>query len=147
MTLTLLLAWLIATSCMTGFSYLFSTILGENFKEPQLLTDLLGEIAGRKLSVWVGWVVHYLTGIMFLGMLIGLYSITGVEVSIVWGIVFGMVMGGIGILMWKVLYKVAQEDPPTNTRLFHLQLIIAHVFFGMAAIAIEKVCMPYLGSL
>jgi|TARA_R110002012_G_scaffold321121_3_gene547655 uncharacterized membrane protein YedE/YeeE len=144
MLLTLFLAWIAATTCMTGFSYLFSTILNENFKEPILLTDLLDKVFHVELPVWVGWLAHYLTGILFLVLLIAAYSLTNVAISVLWGIIFGAILGGIGIVMWKVLYKAANTDPPTHTRLFHLQLIIAHIFFGMAAIGVERCYDAYL---
>lgn len=144
MLFTLLLAWIVATTCMTGFSYLFSTLLNENFKEPQLLADLLGEIFSTKLPVWVGWITHYLTGILFLGMLLGAYAVTEVRISVYWGILFGCVLGGIGILMWKALYQLANSEPPTHKHLFHLQLIVAHIFFGMAAIGVERFWDSYL---
>jgi len=144
MLFTLLFAWLVATTCMTGFSYLFSSLLNENFKEPQLLTDLLGEVLHSKLPLWVGWVLHYATGILFLGVLILAFSFSTIEISILWGILFGALLGGLGIFMWKGLYKIAQTDPPTQTRLFHLQLIIAHIFFVMGAIAVERWYAAYL---
>lgn len=144
MLLTLFLAWIVATTCMTGFSYVFSTILNENFKEPILLTDLLGKVFHVELPVWVGWLVHYLTGILFLVLLIAAYSFTNVDISVLWGIIFGAILGGIGIVMWKGIYKLANSDPPTHTRLFHLQLIIAHIFFGMAAIGVERFYDAYL---
>tara|TARA_A100000171_G_C2139729_1_gene153944 strand:+ start:3991 stop:4437 length:447 start_codon:yes stop_codon:yes gene_type:complete len=138
MLFTLFLAWIVATTCMTGFSYVFSTLLNENFKEPKLLADLLGKILNVELPTWVGWLVHYLTGIVFLIMLIALYSVTNVSISVQWGIIFGCMLGGIGIMMWKALYKLANTDPPTHTRLFHIQLIVAHIIFGMAAIGMER---------
>ena len=143
---TLFLAWVVATSCMTGFSYLFSTLLNENFKEPVLLTDLLGKVFNVELPIWVGWVVHYLTGILFLLLVMAAYSFTNVSISVQWGIIYGCILGGIGIFMWKALYKLANTDPPTHTRLFHLQLIIAHIFFGMAAIGVERFWDVYLKS-
>lgn len=141
---TLVLAWIVATTCMTGFSYLFSTLLNENFKEPQLLAELLGKVVKRKLPLWVGWLLHYLTGIVFLGVLIVAYSLIPVEVSILWGIAFGALLGGIGIVMWKGLYQLANSDPPTHKQLFHLQLLIAHIIFAMAAIGVDRICTPYL---
>jgi ABC-type antimicrobial peptide transport system permease subunit len=144
MLFTLFLAWIVATTCMTGFSYLFSTLLNENFKEPKLLTDLLGEVFHAKLPLWAGWVVHYATGILFLVLLIAAYSLTNVSISVLWGILFGALLGGLGIFMWKGLYKLAQTNPPTHTRLFHLQLIIAHIFFAIGALAVERWYAPFL---
>ncbi len=144
MLFTLFLAWIIAVSCMTGFSYLLSGILKQNFKEPLLLVFLLDAFFNGKIQQWVGWLAHYLTGIFFLLLLMAAYSITNVPVSVPWGLVFGGILGGIGIMMWKGLYKLTNTDPPTHTRLFHLQLIVAHIVFGMAAIWVHSAYAPYL---
>lgn len=127
---------LAATLAMTAFSYGFSYMVKGNYKEPQLLNYLLAKIPSTKKSFFksgdiIGWLIHFITGFLF----VVLFAIISFHYSIKptagVGLIYGFIIGLIGVIIWSILFKLHPSPPKTNRVLFFTQLIIAHIIFGL----------------
>ncbi len=94
--LIILLSAFIGTTLMTIFSYSFSYIFNNQFKEPVLLNKLL------KNSIWTregsvnrtaGWVLHYTVGIGFVMIYYSLWNFAGVQPTLFNGGLLGLISG------------------------------------------------------
>ncbi len=65
----LFLTSIIATIIMTAFSYIYSELKNEKFKEPQLINILINRYPNIKRSIGkrhlLGWILHFLIGFIF----------------------------------------------------------------------------------
>lgn len=132
-----ILAWLIATSLMTVFSYLFYYITQKEAREPYLLSYIIitkfPEFPRLKS---IGWILHYVLGIGFLLLNIFLIMALEVDDSILWGFPFGVIAGILGIIGWNIIFKVADQLPKINFTVYFMQLVVAHIVFCVSAIAV-----------
>lgn len=135
-----ILVWLISVVCMTMFSALWSKISGHQFREPALLSQLLDN-ANRKAkslkqSHVLGWLIHFMLGVLFLGFYEVLWRLTNVERTLIWGFVFGSVLGVLGILGWKILFKTVGFSSDFNYRQYYIHIYFAHLVFSLTALVV-----------
>ncbi len=140
--MTIILAGIAGTSVMTLFSYICQLISHKKLGEPKLLSQFLQksrmEIGKKSRMTFWGWVLHYGTGIIFsLLMALIIYFF---EVPLTWGTaaLMGFTLGLLGIAGWQVLYWLHHDPPAMDRPAFYLQLVVAHIFFGIGAISIFK---------
>lgn len=139
----LLLVSVIATSFMTGFSYVFYYITGKEAREPFLLNYIISRklpyVAQNKFYYSaIGWVIHYALGIGFVFFNELLFYIFKVPRTLIWGIPFGVIAGIVGIIGWMFMFKLAEHLPKINYTYFYAQLVVAHIIFCLCAIAFGK---------
>ena len=133
MILVIVLTTVIATSLMTVFSYMYSDLRQKQFREPELLNELLARVrwinpqAGR--NHWAGWCIHYLIGLMF----IAIYYGSGIVNSFDAYLVAGTLSGIIGIVCWITTFALHPSPPAIRYKEYYLQLLIAHIIFGIGA--------------
>lgn len=138
----ILLSGFIATSLMTIFSYIVSAAADSQFREPQLLNHLIKSSAtlpfkpGKKNLT--GWVIHYSIGYLFAIIFYFIWTTTTLEPSLLTGAILGLVAGIIGMTGWKIFFTINQAPPKINYKGFYLQIVPAHVIFGIGA------ALPYL---
>jgi hypothetical protein len=137
-TLLLLTATFLATSAMTAFSYMVSESFRDLYKEPVLLEYVM---SGLKLKLRntqkaiLGWCIHYLIGLLFvLGYFI-LMWLGYIEINWLSGLAFGIIIGIIGILGWKIMFGVSGRMPIVSPSLYYLQLFFAHIIFAFTTVA------------
>lgn len=137
-----ILAWVVATSLMTGFSYLFYYITKKEAREPFLLNYILvnkfPDVLPFKSHASMGWILHYILGIVFLLLNILLINVFDVDASILWGLPFGVFAGVLGLIGWNILFNIAGQLPEINFIIYYLQLLVAHIVFCVSAIAIHN---------
>lgn len=128
--LRIIAASAIATSAMTVYSYLLSWIKNFEFKEPRLLSLMLGNIDSdfKKNKRAASWSTHYLTGLMFAELYAPFWEQSK---SVKSGLIFGGLSGIAAILLWEITLTVFREESLVNFRQFAGQLVIAHVVFGL----------------
>lgn len=135
-----ILVWLIAVVCMTVFSAVWSKISGHQFREPALLSQLLDKHVHQanlpRQGYALGWVIHFLLGIVFLGFYEVLWRLTNVERSLIWGLIFGSLLGVLGILGWKILFKAVGFSSAFNYRQYYIHIYFAHVVFSLTALVV-----------
>jgi hypothetical protein len=136
---TLLLATFAATSLMTAFSYLVSESFRKLYKEPLLLQFMLDK-TGASLSGTVkaiaAWIIHYLIGLLFVTGYYLLYTFGMYGFTWVSGLIFGVIIGVIGILGWQLMFSLANYTPKIDFKGYYIQLYIAHLIFGLATAAV-----------
>lgn len=134
---TILVSGLVATSVMTLFSYVVSNFKSKQFREPELLNSLISraEIISLKPSRnhLLGWIIHYLIGWFFVLVFSLIWEFTQFSATIISGAVLGLAAGIIGIFGWKIMFKLNRNPPEIDFSQFYLQLIIAHILFGISA--------------
>jgi hypothetical protein len=130
----ILLSGFTGTLSMTFFSYLLSSIYGNNFREPQLLNRLLAgsDIISLDIdkSSSIGWFLHYCFGWFFATLYY--IMVRFFEVSPGWlaGLLFGMAAGLISIAGWKIMFMLNSNPPEVHQSKFFIHILLAHIIFG-----------------
>ena len=135
--LKVMIAAFSATNVMTTFSYLLSVRYKRLFKEPVLLNYVFDRFANTE-SKWkgfLGWLVHYLIGLVFVIVYASIWDHTPIEFGWVSGIVFGVISGFIGILGWHLLFKIPAQTPNVKLKEYYVQLFFAHIIFAGTVVA------------
>ena len=129
---------IIATLGMTAFSYIFSYIFKSNFKEPQLLNILIDRLQLFRSSIHrehiLGWTIHFSIGMFFVIVFLLLLFYKLVDFSLITGLLFGLGAGLVGVCVWSFVFLVHRNPPDIKRWLFYIQLIIAHIIFGIIMI-------------
>jgi hypothetical protein len=127
----------IATALMTLFSYVFSAIRNKQFKEPELLNDLLRRINIINSSYFknhpAGWVIHYAVGCIFVFAYYLLFQYS--SISPTWWVYTGLgfICGIVGIAGWKLTFTIHPNPPDIHFSEFYVHLLAAHIVFGIGA--------------
>lgn len=140
MAFILLLATIVATTLMTILSYLFSATFRELYKEPLLLKYLMqrfGSPLSANTEEVLGWVVHYLVGLLFVVCYQVLLYYKILDLSWISGLLFGAGAGLVGIGWWHMMFKLS-DFPPIDFKGYYWQLFVVHIVFGLATVAVYK---------
>ncbi|MCG9790875.1 hypothetical protein [Flavobacterium algicola] len=140
----IIIASIVATSTMTLFSYMISVLTGKLFKEPVLLQFIFlvfGLQFTPKIKVIASWLLHYAIGLFFV---LGYYLPVWLEwdwynITLTSGLIFGVIIGTVGMLGWKIMFTLSKEKPPTDLEGYYLQLFIAHVIFGISTFLVHAI--------
>lgn len=134
----LIIVTITATSAMTMFSYAISNQFQELYKEPVLLTYMLAKLKikiSKKAQATLAWILHYLIGFLFVWGYYMLWVRAILPVTIVVGLVLGTISGIIGIMGWMMMFKLSNHKPKIDFKGYYLQLLFAHIIFGVVATA------------
>ncbi|WP_179377160.1 hypothetical protein [Winogradskyella wichelsiae] len=130
-----LLALFTSVGAMTLFSALMSVILKYELRENILLSKVMsGHSLNQKESpkyVTLGWLVHFLIGGFFLMIYTYLWLNTALIQHVLGSIVYGVIIGILGILGCTILFKITPNSPRINYKVFYMQLIAAHIFYSL----------------
>ncbi|HEX6982504.1 MAG TPA: hypothetical protein VF181_07065 [Balneolaceae bacterium] len=133
MILQIVLGALIGTSLMTAFSYIVSRKRDKQFREPQLINELISraqiKITPLRTSP-LGWILHYLTGTIFTLGYYFFWKLTAADPSLISGAVLGAVNGVLGISVWVICFVTHSNPPDINLKDYYWHLMIAHIIFG-----------------
>ncbi|TQD39408.1 hypothetical protein [Haloflavibacter putidus] len=132
--LKIILGSICATTIMTVFSYIYEEMNKGMFKEPQLLNFL---VRNSSLSFFprrshiLGWGLHYSIGLVFaIGFeLLLFYQI--INFSVGRALIFGFVIGIIGIIGWNIMFRLSKKPEAFNSIPFYRHILIAHLLFGV----------------
>lgn len=127
---------IIGTSAMTIFSYLVSKIMGENFREPEILAILIKNMlpTATPYAIYLGWVLHYLIGFAFVVVYVRLWDNNQLKPNVASGILLGAISGIIGIIGWYIVLKLHPNPPLINLINYFILLFFAHIVFGIFAL-------------
>ncbi|HEX8561538.1 MAG TPA: hypothetical protein VF676_01045 [Flavobacterium sp.] len=131
-----------ATNVMTTFSYLLSVTYGSLFKEPVLLNFILDQMGFSIRTKWkgfTGWLAHYCIGLLFVISYDFLWAHGGVPFGWVSGIGFGIISGFIGILGWRLMFRLPDQKPDVPLNDYYGQLFFAHIIFAGAVVVAYKI--------
>jgi hypothetical protein len=133
---------IIATSLMTMFSYIFSILRKKQFKEPELLNDLLRRInliKGPNIKKHAtGWIIHYTVGWIFVTVYYLLFKNFQINPTLWVYTALGFICGIVGIAGWKVTFAIHPNPPDIHFSEFYLHLLAAHIVFGIGAFMAYK---------
>lgn len=136
---TILLAMFAATSLMTAFSYFVSESFNKLYKEPLLLQYLMSiwhlELSPNAKMV-AGWAIHYGIGLIFVAGYFVLWKWDLYEITWLSGLIFGAIIGIIGIGGWEAMFTLTNHNPKIDFKGYYLQLFFVHIIFGMTAFTI-----------
>lgn len=123
----------LATLSMTAFSYLCSYLTGNQFKEPELLQQLLNSsrLPVNSTNNFLGWLLHFLLGVVFAASLVFTRSYFSFYTTWIFAIIAGAIAGIIGIIGWHGMFLLNPKPPKISMKKFYLQLIIAHIIFSV----------------
>lgn len=135
----LLIFSILATLLMTAFSYICAMLTGNNFREPELLNQLINTsvIPAKpgKNSV-LGWLLHLFIGFVFGVMMFLVWEFFDLSSYLIFGIMAGIIAGIIGILGWQLMFYLNPQPPDIDLNKFYTQLIVAHVIFSLSFIGL-----------
>jgi len=140
--LAIFISGILATAVMTLFSYVVSNFKSKQFREPELLNSLISRSEIIKLEISknhiLGWGIHFMIGWFFAFIFSLIFEFIDFSAGIISGSILGLLAGFIGIFGWKVMFKLNRNPPDIDFSQFYLQLIIAHILFGITtAVAIS----------
>jgi hypothetical protein len=139
--LQILISSVAATSVMTVFSYAVSMSAREIYKEPILLTYLFTALhlnVSPNLKTILGWILHYLIGLIFVIGYHFLWFHEFLEISWAASILLGIISGIIGIISWVILFEIIPQKPNIDFRGYYIQLFVAHIIFSVTAFLVYK---------
>lgn len=143
----ILVASLIATSLMTAFSYILSHQFNTLFKEPVLLGYILKNIRldfGTTALIKFGWILHYIIGLTFVIIYHFLWDYDYVAYSYSAAFLLGLGSGIVGIAGWYIIFQITSHKPKIPFKAYYLQLLIAHIIFGITAFRAHSFLSSYL---
>ena len=131
-----LISAIVGTSAMTLFSYLISESKNKNFREPEVLGQLIKRlpIVGIKESAQIaGWGIHYLIGTLFVTAYSEIWEQSKVKPSLTSGALLGAASGVVGVMGWKIMFDGHPNPPAKNLKPFFGHLLLAHIVFGFSS--------------
>jgi len=133
----LLIFSILATLLMTAFSYVCGMLTGNNFREPELLNQLINTsgipIKPGKKGVF-GWLLHLLIGFVFGVIMFLAWEFFELSSYLIFGVISGIIAGVLGILGWQIMFYLNPQPPDIDLNKFYAQLIVAHVIFSLGFI-------------
>lgn len=130
----ILIPGIVGTSAMTLFSYLVSEGKNKNFREPEILAELIQRIPKSRLNKSAhiaGWGIHYAIGILFVTCYSEIWEQTKVKPSLASGTLMGGLNGVLGVIGWKLMFEGHPNPQAKNPKTFFGHLLPAHVVFGI----------------
>ena len=138
----IILASIVGTLFMTAFSQLLAVFTGHKFNEAHLLNALFDNSLSSNLDISKndirGWSLHLLIGLI---MVLGLWAFYHFDIcgeNLLVGAILGFFAGIIGVIGWSVLFYLHDNPPKINLTYFYIQLIFAHVVFGITVFTIFR---------
>src|SRR5690554_4222684 len=127
-------AGILGTSAMTLFSYLVSKRKNKNFREPELLGQLIERLPNKpsNLSAQIaGWGIHYAIGISFMACYSEIWERTGIKPTLASGTFLGVANGVVVVTGWKLMFEAHPNPPAKELKPFFGHLLLAHIVFGV----------------
>lgn len=131
-----LISAIVGTSAMTLFSCLVSRSMDRNFREPEILDQLIKRLPDQhsgESGKLAGWIIHYTVGIFFVVIYNELWKRKKITPSLTSGAMLGAASGLAGIGGWKVVFDVHPDPPAKNLKRYFGHLMLAHIVFGISS--------------
>lgn len=130
----ILFAGIMGTSAMTLFSYLVSERRNKNFREPELLGQLIKRLpmkSTNQSAQIAGWGIHYAIGISFMACYSEIWERTGIKPTMASSALLGAANGVVGVTGWKLMFDAHPNPPAKDLNPFFGHLLLAHIVFGV----------------
>lgn len=128
-------AGITGTTAFTAFSYFISDKQNKNYKEPELLGNMIDTTSTIDSSTAeaTGWGIHYLTGIAFASTYALMIQGLGTKQTLKNGIIAGGISGLIAIAWWKATLNRHPAPPRKPSANYLSHLFAGHIIFGAAS--------------
>lgn len=121
----------IGTTFMTVFSSLVSEKKKRQFREHELLSDLLNVFPIEKNNrIRLALAGHYSTGMAFNIANQWILRKMKAKPTLLNGILLGALNGAIGIAVWKTIFEIHPSPPKISLKRHLAHLLLAHLIFG-----------------
>lgn len=139
--LTAILAGVAGTLAMTCFTQITAQLLKRPFYVVLILATMLQfkrDIAPPNASTYVAaTILHYFIGIMFSYLYLWLMLEGFVSNDTFSAILYGAVIGSVGIIGWRIFFKIHPNPPPIDTMYFAM-IWLGHLWLSIIASAIFR---------
>jgi hypothetical protein len=123
----------LGTTVMTLFSYWISSAKKKQFREPELLQELLQKLPlqiAPGTAKAAGWLIHYSVGFSFCAIYDAIWKHKASRASIANGIMLGGTSGLVGISGWHLVLSAHPNPPVVDLKKYYGHLMLAHMIFG-----------------
>lgn len=136
----MLVAAFAGTTAMTLFSYIVSDKKRKNFKEPNLLGEMIHRVtpADKENSQMSGWILHYATGLVFTLLYSLILEEKEKKQTLSSDLLIGGVSGVAATLIWKATFSLHPDPPQIHFKDYYKHLVLAHVVFGVVTLCFLK---------
>ena len=127
----------VAVIAMTFFSALYNYFTKDEFREPNLLSQIFKKLFQRtsaQKTFISGWIAHFLIGYIFLGLYELAWWYFDIPKSVDIAILFGTVSGFLGIIGWYFMFKAVRYTYYFNYAHYYFHLVLAHIVFSVVAV-------------
>lgn len=128
-----LISAIVGTTAMTIFSYFVSDWKNKNFREPEVLGQLVERLpnkVSKESAQMAGWGTHYAIGILFMLFYINWLKQTKAKPSLTSGTLLSIISGLTGVMGWKGMFEGHPNPPSKNLKAYFGHLLLAHIVFG-----------------
>lgn len=118
---------------MSGYSYGSSWYKKKNYREPQLLAELVDQILPGlpdRNQLAGGWAAHFAAGASWSLVLNKSWRHMGLRPSFPVALSSGLASGLAGVLIWNTAFKLCKKQPRTSKTDFFRHLIPAHFVYS-----------------
>jgi glucan phosphoethanolaminetransferase (alkaline phosphatase superfamily) len=128
-----------ATTAMTMFSIVYSEATNRNYIEPEQLSKTIKKLTNinKPSADYMGWIAHYFVGFVFCSAYWAIWR-NNTNKYIRKGWALGLASGIIGVSIWKLVFSFQKRKPAIETE-YYMQLVAAHIIFGMVAKSIHRI--------
>src|SRR5690606_27832169 len=106
---------------------------------PVLLAQLVSHFTKESTSTNTlikGWAIHFAVGLLFMFFYELLWALSGVERMFLWSVLFGMLIGFIGIGGWMFMFRFHPDTSKVNFKIYYIHSFFAHIIFSLTALAV-----------
>ncbi|WP_405384198.1 DUF6789 family protein [Maribacter sp. LLG6340-A2] len=134
----IIVSGILGTMVMTIFSHILEKLSDHKFNETHLLNRLINRSKTfdtvAEDNDFRGWAIHLVIGILMAAGLFFYLNHAKELNPLLCGLVLGFFLGIIGVLGWTVMFLKHSDPPEINLTYFFIQLICAHMIFGITAL-------------
>jgi magnesium-transporting ATPase (P-type) len=138
-----LIAGLVGTAVMTFIMTVAPEMGIPESNQPAMLATILG------ISITMGWLIHFLIGIVFAGFYVYLFSpIVPIESKMMKGAIYGFFVSVFAQITLVIMTSIisVMAAPVESTKLLIIRSVMGHVVFGMYVGLFVKDTKPILSA-
>ncbi len=151
MILSSIVLGLLGTALMTFFMYLISYLTKREVKVVKILGTMVTfqTTAEKKLSdttsaIFIGIISHYSVGVFFAFPYILLLHYNSILPTLTYSLLYGLLAGIVAMILWKTFFIIHPNPPVIPLKTYLLDLLIAHIIFGLGCwIGYKMILIPY----
>lgn len=121
------------TLTMTLFSHWIAKATDEKFQEQKLLNTFLNRSLPTGKADISGWIIHLLMGVALSYLDFRLIKSSNRKATVGKGLFYGAIDGIIGMVIWRIVFRLHPDPPKIDLHKYLMQLFIAHLVFGVVA--------------